>query len=521
MNHLFKNDDAKRLSPQMFIWGFAAVYSLLTYIFLREKNLSGLDPANYFLAIKYGFSLAAERPHAPGYPFFIFLGQQISSLFKVDPHSAIILFNKIFLFLSIGLCYNFVKKYWSNATAVIAVLLITCNPLVLYYGSVSEIYIYDLFFSIGILYLVMACRAKFLPLAFFVIGMSMGFRLSSVVLLAPVIALAVFFREDLKFFISFKIITAIILSFLLGICTWLIPFYIFGAGIQSFWQAMHDAGDLDSTMYQNAAAYGGYFLWSINILCIVLFIRTGKNDSSTKRKKILLFAWFIIPTLFFLFEHYAKGYILLILPSLIIPIANRISSVENSNVKRWLTAFLVLSNISLFFFSPFIPLMPESSLLKTQRSSTERMKTAFMRPFSVFAPTFLHIVIADEAIKEANSLLEKNCPTQSVILLDNSATSWAFPRSLEAANPSLFFVQMNSRDTNVVTLYHESEIDRFYSIQKLLPRDTLYYLIDTRFVNAFGVPPETKLLSNGSYLALYIVTSKEKMLFWKYFTRTK
>ena len=505
----------------MLVWGFAGIYCLLTYIFLREKTLNGHDPANYFLAIKYGFSLAAERPHAPGYPFFIFFGQIISSIFNIDPHAALLLLNKVFVFFSIGLCYEFVKKYWGSATAIIAVLLIACNPVVLFYGSVAEIYIYDLFFSISVLYLMMICRPKLMPLTFFVIGMSMGFRLSSVVLLAPAIAVAISFRSDVKDFFSVRLIVAILLSFVLGICTWLIPFYISIGGIQSFWQAMHYSGILDTTIYQNIAAYGGYLLWSINILFIVLFFRTGKNSSLSKQKKNLLLAWFIIPTLFFLFEHYAKGYILLILPCIIIPIADHICRIQSERIKRSVLLFLLTINLGLFFFMPFITPSVESNLPKAQRTSGERMQTAFLRSLSFFAPTYSHITIADEAITEANTMIGKYCPPGSVIIIDNSAGIWAYPRSLQAVNPSLYFILGNSKDSNLVALFYGSEINRKYSVEKLLARDTLYYLIDPHFIQSFGVPPETKLLFSGSRTALYIVTGKEKDTFWKYFIKTK
>ena len=505
----------------MLVWGFAGIYCLLTYIFFREKTLNGHDPANYFLGIKYGFSLAAERPHAPGYPFFIFFGQIISSIFSIDPHAAILVLNKIYIFFGIGLCYQFVKKYWSSATSIITVLLVACNPVVLFYGSVGEIYIYDLFFSTAILYLMTACRPKLMPLAFFVLGVSMGFRLPSVILLAPVIVMALYFRSDIKEFFSVRRIALIMLSFVLGMCTWLIPFYISSGGIQIFQQALRDAAELDSTIYQNAAAYGSYLLWTVNIGFIVLFFHSGKNNSTSKQKKILLLVWFIIPTLFYIFEHYSRGHILLILPCIIIPIADHIGRIRSDWIKRSVLLFLLTINLSLFFFMPFMTPSAESNLPKAQRSSGERMQTAFLRSLSFFAPTYLHITIADEAITEANTMIGKNCLPGSVIIVDNSATLWAYPRSLQAANPSLYFIQGNSKDTNVVALFHESEIDRKYSIEKLLAGDTLYYLIDPRFVQTFGAPSDAKLLVSGSRTALYIVTGKEKDSFWKYFTKSK
>ncbi|MFI5264272.1 MAG: protein O-mannosyl-transferase family, partial [Candidatus Kapaibacterium sp.] len=373
INPLSKSTHIHRLSLGKLVWLFAGIYCVVTYFFLREKTLNGHDPANYFLAIKYGFSLAMERPHAPGYPFFVFFGQQISSFFNIDPHEAILLLNKVFVFFGIVVCYHFVKRYWSSAAALIAVLLVACNPVVLFYSSVGEIYIYDLFFSTAILYLMMACRPKFMPLAFFIIGVSMGFRLPSVILLAPVIAVVIYSRGDRKEVLSIRRIFPTLLSFVLGMCTWLIPFYISSGGIQVFQQALRDAAELDSTIYQNAAVYGSYLLWSVNIGFIVLFFRTGKNNSASKQKKILLLAWFSIPTLFYIVEHYSKGHILLILPCFIIPIASHISCIQRDWIKKTLLLFLVVINLSLFFFMPFLTPSIESTLPKAQRSSSERI----------------------------------------------------------------------------------------------------------------------------------------------------
>ena len=124
LNKPQKSTNSKLLSGEKLIWLFAGVYCLAIFFFLREKTLNGHDTANYYLAIKYGFSLAAERPHAPGYPLFIVLEQLLSSALNIDPHTALIVFADIFLFFGIVVCYKFVKKYWGGSVAVIVILLV-------------------------------------------------------------------------------------------------------------------------------------------------------------------------------------------------------------------------------------------------------------------------------------------------------------------------------------------------------------------------------------------------------------
>ena len=312
-----------------------------------------------------------------------------------------------------------------------------------------------------------------------------------------------------------------VLGFLFGIAVWVLPFYISGGGFVLLQQALHDAADLDSTVYQNAAVYLSYLVWSVNIgICIFIF-RSEKNSGDVKQKKILLTAWFLPPTFFFIFRHYAKGYILLILPAIIIPVASRISLIQSRWKRRTVLAILIAVNLSLFFFMPFIAPPVESNLPKAQRSSGERLQTAFLRSLSFFAPAYSHIKTADAAITEANRIIERYCPSGSVLIVDNTAGSWAFPRSLQAYHPALYFVQGNRSDTTVVSLFFGSGIDRSYPARKIREADTLYYLIDPRFVTLFGTPPDAMPLSSGSWVSLYILSGKEKDLFWKYFSKTK
>ncbi|MDP4219446.1 MAG: glycosyltransferase family 39 protein [Bacteroidota bacterium] len=510
----------KRTFPlQKLIWVFAALFAITVYLLLHERTLNAHDPANYYLAIKYGFSVAAERPHAPGYPLFVLVWSWLVAAFNCDPHAAILILNGIFLFLSIGLCYNFVRRFWGSGTAIVATLLVACNPVVLYYSSVAEIYIYDLFFSLGAMYLFMSCRRKLLPLAFVLLGVAMGFRFSSVILLAPVLAVVLWSRVDKREILSLRSIGLSILGLLLGIAVWIFPFYIRTGGIESVQQALRSAANLDSTVYQNAAVYLSYLLWSVNIGVVIFLLR--RKPIAAIKQKWLLVSWFVIPTMFFIFQHYAKGYILLILPSMIIPMAYTIDAVKRKSLKRAMTAIVLGADLSLFFFMPFVVPPVESNLPKAQRSSLERVETAFLRSLSFFAPSYSHIRVADAAITEANVAITTYCAPQSIIIVDNSAGAWAFPRSLQASHPSLAFVQGNPNDTTIVSLFSGSEVDRRYSTAKVLSADTLYYLIDPRYAAEFGTPPEAALLVSGSRISLYRITEKVKLPFWKYFTKIK
>jgi hypothetical protein len=500
------------------IWLFAGLYSALVFFLLGEKTLNGHDPANYFLAIKYGFSLAMERPHVPGYPLFIPLWQCIGRLFQIDPHSAVLLLNAIFLFLSIVFSYFFVKKYWSQETAIIAVALIACNPMILYYTAVGENYLYDLFFSTTALYILIRCRAKLFPLVIFGIGLAMGFRLSSVFLIAPALAAVIWFRNDKKQLLSFSSLLLSAVAFSAGVLIWLYPFYIAEGGFNSFWQALKYAGVLDSTIYQNAATYLTHVIWIINFGIIFFLIKSPRSKSS-KSQKTLLIAWVIIPSVFFIVHYYAKAYIILLLVGMLIPIAFRISKIENKRKKQIVTGSLIVANLLLFFVMPFVPPEVESNLPKDQRTSGERIKTALFRSISFFAPTYSHLKTADAAMTEANEMISRYCIAHSWIAVDNSAALWAYPRSLQAMHPALYFIQPNPNDTSIISLFYGSDINRRYPASDARSHDTLYYLVDSRLSTVLGAPPGSAIVASGSWTSLYIITDTNKFLFWKYCTK--
>ncbi|HEY3876010.1 MAG TPA: hypothetical protein VGM92_11070, partial [Candidatus Kapabacteria bacterium] len=54
--------------------------SAVFFLIFHERYLSGADPANFALAIKFGYSVVQDRPHAPGYPGFYLIWKGIALL---------------------------------------------------------------------------------------------------------------------------------------------------------------------------------------------------------------------------------------------------------------------------------------------------------------------------------------------------------------------------------------------------------------------------------------------------------
>ncbi len=446
------------------------------------------------MAITHGFSVESERPHAPGSPLFVEAWSALHSLLDIEPHTAIVLLNCILYAASIILCFGFARRLFSLEVAVLATTFFAFNPVTIYFASIAEIYIYDAFFALTILYLVRFLPARHLWLSAFLFGVAGGFRLSSLFLLLPAILVIMYARRN-----EFSIGNIALRLFTLcaGFALWIIPYYYSSTnGFQPLVRALTGAGDLSSTIGQNLAALASWAFWGLNLALILFLWKTPailRRIQLRNPNTLLLTAWIFPPLLFFIVSHYAKGYILLILPAIAMVFA--LAVIRYTRI-RLATATIVtgVTGILLFILPPFMPPAAEASLPKDQRTSSERLETAVLRTFSFFAPTYAHITESEHAITEARAMLSQYCKSRDVVFVDPSAGSWAFPRSLQSSHPDLYFIAPS--ENNTVTIYHDSGILRQQPLAEMTSQDSVYYLVDKRLLSSQPV------LETGTRVAL-------------------
>lgn len=434
------------------------------------------------MAVTHGFSVESERPHAPGSPLFVEVWSALHILLGVEPHTAIVLLNCSLYVASIILCFAFARRLFRVEVALLATTFFAFNPITIYFASIAEIYIYDAFFALTILYLVRFLPAKYLWLSAFLFGVAGGFRLSSLFLLLPAILVIMYARRK-----EFSIgnIALRLVTLCAGFALWIFPYYSSSVdGFQPIVRALTEAADLSSTVGQNIAALASWSFWGLNI-AIILFVwkapailrRIQLRNSNT----LLLAAWIVPPLLFFVVSHYAKGYILLTLPALAMVFA--LAVIRCTRI-RLATATIVtcVIGILLFLLPPFMPPSVEASLPKEQRTASERLETAVLRTFSFFAPTHAHIRESEHSITEVQSMLSRHCKSRDVVLVDPSAGSWAFPRSLQVSHPELYFIVPS--DNNTVTIYHDAGVKRQHPLAEMTSQDSVYYLVDKRLLSS-------------------------------------
>ncbi len=315
----------------------------LTALFSLHNGLGvTYDDASFALATR-SFSLPDIRPQLPGYYLYVLLLRLITS-FTGNAFTAMKYLNLVFSALGSGLLYFLWRKWFPKSLSILLALLVMSNPFVWFYNSNTQIYAFDLFFSVGAVLLGLSSRGIYALPVFFALGM--GIRPSSPLLLFP-LYLFLWIRRVRNGGASRR---WAVLSHLLGVgalLVWLLPMMSAVGGWKTylnFYKTLYPVEPLN--LLQNIYRLSSYsvfiFLPFVIPAPILLrrILRMGHFSipellATMKRfsedvvfsvaeeplqfshsgtalplptLKRLLFWWIFPPILFFLLFHYSKGY---------------------------------------------------------------------------------------------------------------------------------------------------------------------------------------------------------------------
>lgn len=505
----------KQVRSTLLPLALCAAYGTIIYVFLSESYIYGHDPGNFYLATRYGWDIADQRPHSPGYPWFVVAFRFIAQAASVDEHQAMLIFNAIMAALALWLVWLASKRLFAGSGKLIPPLLFATNPVVLYYSAISEIYIYDAALVMALLIAVLWAKDNmFLPIMF-VIGFLGGFRFTSVGLLFPALIFLWYYRKPSRLAILRWQLPLGIVAFLLGTMAWLLPYFILPSGDLSLVRrAIKAIQDVQTPTYQQLLGFGTMLMWSFgSIILVFLVIRKSSSRRVNPVLCLTVLAIIALPVAVFSLGHYAKGYVLLILPVLILLLSDSLLK------RRTLTAASIIAilNLAAFFFVPFVALLPESSLPKESRPLGERLETVFRRAVSNFAPTLAHIRTTDRAVREALQLVRAYTPPGSTIVFDPSSPYAFYPRALQIYMPERDFIY-TMRDT-IVNVYRGITVEFDVPFRKTLHDAEFYYMLDAGFPPFFGEPPQSTFIVKSTYLALYKTRLSDTTSFMDYLTR--
>jgi hypothetical protein len=471
-----------------------------------------MDPANYHYGIVRGFDITQDRAHPPGYPFFIYGWRALYLLTSVDPHTLVIMTNMMWAACTAVFTYLLAKRLYGPDIALYASVLAVLNPVLIYYASTGEIYAYDAAFSSFAVYALIASNKRSAPFVVFLLGAAGGFRLSAVVLLFPLVV-TVFFVRRKELIPSVQYILKVIFAFGLGTIAWFMPIVLAHGGIANALSLVFRSTDLRSQIVQFTASYGTILFWMTNFgAFIILPWLPGliRRFSLRSWHSLLITAWLVPPSLFFMVKHYAKGYALLLLPAMAIIIARCIYSDRNVFRRRMLLGLCIATGLCIFFFLPYGKLPLEASRSKEKRTASERIGTQLIRAVSVFAPSFAHLRVSDGSLVSTSDSILIHSHPGSVILVDPSATLWAYPRSLEIRSEDRYYLTPEPGDSLHFRLFNRSDFRKDFTWEEFARSQEIVLVSDERNVGFYTTELGIAPVSIGEFTTLFRV-DREKL----------
>lgn len=271
-------------------------------------GLISFDAGNFILAGRH-FNIAADRPHLPGYPGIVAL----SAL--VDPHlgpaaglrllGLLVPLSAVLLGLGLHTRLGWKGAMWTQA-------LVLTSPLVWFFALAAETYAVDLVAGTCLALIIIRDRNhRWLPA---LLGATAFFRPMSAVLFLPGIAWLLWTKRS-QLSISTMVTPLLVGAVALGATLYGI---LLGSGGVDGLVAVINAGPpVPFRPFSELVPFLSYSIWfGLPLLPLII---TRSNVTPQTIVKPLLIA-IIVPLLFFVGVHYAKGYLLLLVPAVIVGI---------------------------------------------------------------------------------------------------------------------------------------------------------------------------------------------------------
>ena len=295
----------------------------LTRFFFRSHYLYDIDSVNFALALDH-FDPTTYQPHPPGYFLYVFLGRLVNSLFH-DANASLV---AISILASCGtalLIWALADEWFGQPAALFASLIFLFSPLCWFHGTVALTYIVEAFFStlLGLLcWRVISGRQRWLMPATVTLGLVVGFRPSSLLLLGPLWLLSLRGLRAKRVFLAF-------LTLAVTIGAWFIPMLYLSGGPAAYFGSLYALWQMvpgKRTIFNSGLAV------SLARICVVaailgmcfgaaglLVFSRRQAAQSDRRKTWFTWVWVTPSLLFFTFVFLAwvnSGYLLALTPPL-------------------------------------------------------------------------------------------------------------------------------------------------------------------------------------------------------------
>src|SRR5258708_2660106 len=165
----------------------------LSRVYFRSHYLYDIDSVNFALSLSR-FDPVSHQPHPPGYFLYTLLGR-FSQMFFHEPNQAFVAISVAASCGTAVMIYVLTEEWFGREAARFAGLIFLLSPLGWFHGTVALTYIVEAFFSVVIGYLcwrIYLGAAHWIPPAACLLGLSAGFRPSSMLFLGPMFLFSCF-----------------------------------------------------------------------------------------------------------------------------------------------------------------------------------------------------------------------------------------------------------------------------------------------------------------------------------------
>lgn len=473
-------------------------------LYTREVFVSGLDSASYLLAMQ-DFSIAAERPHPPGYPVYVSLLRGVDLLVG-NAHLSALIVQILFSVLAVTFLYLLAERKLGNPHALLAALFLAVNPLFWLYGATSENYAYDAMIAPLVLLLALTTRGWWWAATGLILGAAMGMRATSLLLLAPGVIYIVISRYRRREIVPLDLLR-VIGGALLGILAWLPATIANEGGIAEYWKAatalsMTAAG----SMAGNLTGFVVTLIWMLNLSTIYLVgctIRLAKSfgagwRSTLRLSKILLF-WIVPPLLFFALVIQTKGYMLLILPGFSLLLAWCLLRERSLLSKVLDSTLVVIGHLAIFILVPYLEPPEFISLSPRLRTAEQRLLSVMGRAFSAYLPSYSRIRTLDRevdlTVRSVRHAVGKGGDS-TMVIIDPSARQYVVARVLQYYIPTTGFAEPSIRRDSVVVYYRGLDRQERVTPDSLFTAPRLLLLTDRRMMNMYDTTAFTPIIGS-------------------------
>lgn len=359
-----------------------AAATAVTRFALRSRFLYDIDSVNFAIAL-HRFDPSVHQPHPPGYFLYILLGRLSERAFH-DDNSALVAISIAASCGAVVWIYRLASEWFGAAAARFAGLIFVVSPLAWFHGTVALTYSVEAFFSAltaHICWRVYRGEPRFALAAAATLALACGFRQSSVLVLAPLVAFCLL-RTPLRWRLS--------AVFVFGLVTaaWLIPMleYAGGAGsyvssLWSLWQLVPARQTVLNSSVVKSLARAAVVSW----ICVLgagtaallpvwaAVFQDRRQSPFDSGIKTFTGVWLLPGLLLFTFVYLKfvnSGYLLVLMPPLCIWLGRWASewhsrSELSSGTKALVAASAIGINAAIYLFAPFY--FSHASVNRTQR----------------------------------------------------------------------------------------------------------------------------------------------------------